>query len=203
MIQIDDAGWGSLVGGVLIGACRAESPQTQHAFREVPVQFFQGKAFEKKLYLDAAANAAADLMEELRVSKTEEVMLCTGHVLGAVRTRLTGEGYQVTLTKIGEPLQTLIEMELLNRVVALGVETSLEILTTKQGLYFWQCIRWLKGGDVDGTVIPVREGQCKTGWASYSTWAEHPYRIAKQKSAERKAERRRMQHEPRFRLFDY
>lgn len=191
MIQIDDAGWGSLVGGVVIGACRVESPRTQHAFKEVPVTYFQGETFKKKLYLGVAADLALELMDELLVMKTEEVKVCTGYVLEAIRIKLMAEGYQVTPAKIGEPLQTLIEQELLDRVLAIGVDTDLETLTTKQGLYFWQCVNWLKGGDMDGQALPQREKHCKTGWASYSIWAHLPYETAKVRAKELKAAKAR------------
>jgi hypothetical protein len=190
MIQIDDAGWGSLVGGVIIGACRAESPQTQHAFREVPVSYFQGEVFKVKTYLDIAAEAALALMQELQVDEDEPVKVCTGYVLQNVRLRLAAEGYQVAPAKIGEPLQTLIETELLNRVLALGVETDLETLTTKQGLYFWQCVNWLKGGDVNAQALPDRAQHCKTGWDTYFIWAQYPWKEAKSLAQALKARKR-------------
>jgi len=191
-IQIDDAGWGSLVGGVLIGACREESPKTQHAFREVPVAYFQGPAFAQKHYLQQGLACAKELMEELRVPFDEPVHVCTGYVLEAVRAGLRAEGYQVIPSKIGDPLQTLIEQELLDRVTGLGVETDLEILTTKQGLYFWQCLRWVKGGDIN--AIGGRQDRiihCKTGWATFDIWVNHPYQEAKVLSRQFKAARRR------------
>lgn len=191
-IQIDDAGWGSLVGGVIIGACRVESHQTQHGFKEVPVSFFQGEAFDRKLYLEHAAEIAKELMEELHVALDEPVQVCTGYVLQAVRSGLAEAGYQVAPVKIGEPLQTLIEQELLDRVLALGVETDLETLTEKQGLYFWQCIRWVKGGDVDRIGgIPERMIHCKSGWGTFDIWINHPYQKAKRLSKAYKANKRR------------
>lgn len=190
-VQIDDAGWGSLVGGVLIGACREESPQTQHGFREIPATFFQGEAFSRKAYLDVGANLALELMEELDVPKDEPVKVCTGYVLQAVRAELLAKGYQVIPAKIGDPLQTLIETELLRRVQAIGVDTNLETLTEKQGLFFWQCVRWLKGGDLNGPALPERERQCKTGWSSFRIWADLPYNVAKVEAKRLKAARRR------------
>lgn len=191
-IQIDDAGWGSLVGGVLIGACCKESPQTRHAFREVDVAFFQGGAFAHKLYLAEAGDAALALMVRLGVPLDEPIEICTGFILRAAQARLAQEGYQVTSTKIGDPLQTLIEREFLNRILALGVLTDLEILTQKQGLYFWQCVHWLKGGDVETAAsLPEREKHCKTGWSAYPIWAHHPYSEAKPLAKAHKRQKRR------------
>lgn len=191
MIQLDDSGWGSLVGGVIIGACRVESPRTQHAFREVPVSYFQGEAFKKKLYLGVAADLALELMEELHVDKKELVQVCTGYVLEAVRMKLAAERYEVVAAKIGEPLQTLIEQELLDRVTALGVQTDLETITTKQGLYFWQCLNWLKGADMKAGALPQREKHCKTGWDSFRVWADLPYERAKTEAKRLKAAKSR------------
>lgn len=197
-IQIDDAGWGSLAGGCLIGACRVESPRTQHAFREIPVSYFQGGAFKKKLYLGVAADLALELMKDLWVAKGEEVHVCTGYVLEAVRIKLMAEGYQVIAAKIGEPLQTLIEQELLDRVTALGVETDYETLTQKHGLYFWQCIRWVKGGDINRIGgLPERMIHCKTGWGTFGIWMNNPYQKAKRLARQYKAARKRARYESR------
>lgn len=191
-IQIDDAGWGSLMGGVLIGACREELPRTQHAFREVPAGAFQGSAFESKAYLHLAADAAMELLEELRVPLDEPVRVCTGYVLRLVQPRLADNGYLSSPAKIGDPLQALIEREFLDRVLALGVETDFETMTEKQGLYFWQCVRWLKGGDVEAAdVIAARAQHCKTGWSTYRIWAFNPYSEAKSKAKAYKREKAR------------
>lgn len=189
-IQIDDAGWGSLVGGVLIGACRVESANTQHAFVEIPVSAFQGASFEMKAYQYLAGEAAEELVEELSVPQEEPIRICTGYVLDGTFERLWSGGYNVKRAKIGDPLQTLIESEFLKRVQAIGVDTNLEILTSKQGLYFWQCVRWLKGGDLNGPALPEREKLCKTGWGSFRIWADNPYHEAKRLAAQFKAEKR-------------
>lgn len=193
MILIDDAGWGSLVGGVIIGACREESPWTQHAFREIPVAFFQGPTFEQQLYLDEVTKAVLDLLKELQTPKDEEVHICTGYVLRKAREAVTAAGYRVTATKIREPLQSLVEHEHLARVQALGVETNLEIITTKQALFFWQCVKWVKDGDVERQGHNEEKAKhCKTGWATWPIWASLPYSRARDESKRFKAQRRRL-----------
>lgn len=52
MIQIDDAGWGSLLSGVIIASLRKETGE--FAWREVPVEQFQGNNFEGRVYLMGA-----------------------------------------------------------------------------------------------------------------------------------------------------
>jgi len=191
MIQIDDAGWGSLVGGMLIGACRVESPKTQHEFVEIHVSAFQGTGFELKTYHYLAAEAAETLMKRLRVPPEEPILMCTGYVLDGAYDRLVGNIYNVRRGKVGEPLQTLIESAWLQHIQTLGVETDLETLTEKQGLYFWQCVKWLKGGDLNGPALPAREKLCKTGWGTFRIWADHPYHQAKELARQHKLARQR------------
>jgi hypothetical protein len=60
------------------------------------------------------------------------------------------------------------------------VQTDYATLTTKQGLYFYQCVKWLKGGDLNAArPMPERERLCKTGWATYRAWAYNSYEKAK------------------------
>ena len=47
-IQIDDAGWGCLLLGVLIGAYRVETGE--FAFGEISVEHFQNGAFARQGY---------------------------------------------------------------------------------------------------------------------------------------------------------
>ena len=57
MIQIDDAGWGSLVGGVVVGVYRTTTGEFTHGV--VAPRFFQGAAFAGKEYLDQMARSGA------------------------------------------------------------------------------------------------------------------------------------------------
>jgi hypothetical protein len=189
-VQIDDAGWGCLLGGVIIGAYRIETEQ--YAWGEVPVEAFQGAAFARKEYLGGAARVAARLFEELDVPAGEPVQICSGYVLGGVREWLSAAGYRWRQIKVEGPLQALAETTLQQRLQQIGLEVDYETLTEKQGLLFWLCLRWLKGGDIDATrALPGREKHAKTGWASYEIWTTHPYEEAKQLAREAKARRRR------------
>ncbi len=179
MIQIDDAGWGSLVSGVLIGAYRTETGE--FACDEIPVAFFQGEAFARKAYLEESYGVARRVLDQLRVGKDEPIEICTGYVLEGVRAMLDVDGYSWRAGKITGALQDKIEHDLLNRVRALGVQTDYATLTTKQGLYFYQCVKWLKGGNLNAArPVPERELLCKTGWATYRAWAYNSYERAKQ-----------------------
>jgi hypothetical protein len=187
-IQMDDAGWGCLLLGVLIGAYRVET--REFAFGEVPVQLFQDGAFGRKDYLAGAVTVVDGLLAQLAVGPEEPIEICRGYVLDGVRAWLTRQGYTWTPTRVEGPLQVLVESALLQKLHALGIRVDYRTLTEKQGLLFWHCLRWLKGGDMEATrALPERQALAKTGWASYGIWVSHPYRQAKRLASEAKRAR--------------
>ena len=189
-IQIDDAGWGCLLGGVFIGAYRLETQQ--FVYEDIPVRFFQPPLFERKAYLGEVAQVAKRLLDGLEVGAEEQVQICTAYVLGGVREWLKERGLRWEAAKVEGPLQVLIETALQQKLANLGLKVSYETLTQKQGLLFWKCLHWLKGGNIDATAaVPERAKLAKTGWASYTIWVSHPYGEAKRLAAEAKAERRK------------
>lgn len=194
-IQVDDAGWGSLIGGVLIGAYRIETKE--YVVAEVPVSFFQGDAFSRRDYLDETARVVAGLLEQLNVDKKEPIHICTGYVLGHARTWLAQNGYTWQEAKITGPLQDLVERSLLESLHQVGLtDLDYSTLTTKQGLFFWRALRWLKGGDINATQpAPERETLAKTGWSTYSIWVSHPYEKAKFFTQQAKRRKRRARRE--------
>ena len=50
MIQIDDAGSGSLIGGTCIGAMRKETKEYYYDF--IPIELYRTPSFHRKDYLD-------------------------------------------------------------------------------------------------------------------------------------------------------
>ncbi len=192
MIQVDDAGWGSLVGGVVIGCYRPETEEFVHGV--VAPRFFQGAAFASKEYLAEAARQAAACFERLRVGKGEPVEICTGYVLEGIREWLTVQGYSWEPARITGPLQKRVERAFWEHLRSLGFDVPFDLYTdpTRRGLLWWRQVAWLKGGDADATApVPERAAVCKTGWASYSVWATHPYREARRLARQMRAERRR------------
>lgn len=178
-IQIDDAGWGCLLGGVLVGAYRTETQA--FAWGEIPVAHFQGRAFADRTYLHWAVEVARGLFGRLSVERDEPVQVCSGYVLEGVRQWLDAGGYTWRTAKVDGSLQLLVETALLERLHSLGLrDLDLETLTKKQGLLFWKCLRWLKGGDAEAPApVRAREQFAKTGWRTYPIWANNPYRHAK------------------------
>jgi hypothetical protein len=186
MIQIDDAGWGCLVGGVVIGCCRVETGECAAGL--VPPTYFQDNDpdepghFRRKDYLHAAAHVVEVCLAQLKATPAEPIAICSGYVLNGVRAWLTAQGYRWQADKITGPLQELVERAFQAHLAELGFNVGFDRQTdhTKAGLFWWRQVQWLKGGNVNAEVPdPDRVQVCKTGWSTYHTWAYHPYAEAR------------------------
>lgn len=180
MIKIDDAGWGCLVGGVILGIYREEAKQ--YGYKEIPVEVFQGDRFKRKEYIDYAYKLTPELLEELDADKKEPIVVCTGEVLTGVRNYLSRNGYNWKPGRIEGHLQIRVEKTLQEKLFGYGIRVNFKTLTEKQGLLFWHCVKWLKGGDLNAPALPDREKLCKTGWKTFRIWADLPYQEAKKQS---------------------
>jgi len=188
-IQIDDAGWGCLLFGTIIGAYRTDTQK--FAWGEIPVRLFQGEAFAQKRYLDGAVEVARGLLKELEATKEHPIEICSGYVLSEIRAWLSREGYSWKPARIGDPLQSLVERVLLEKLQALSIPVTYKMLTEDRGTLFRECLRWLKGGDLDRCgALPEREALAKTGWGSYPIWRNHPWKEACRLARERRERRR-------------
>ena len=189
-ILCDDAGWGSIIGGVLIAAYRPET--TEFHVSEVPVEQFQGLAFARKDYLDGAVTAALASLEALHADQRDPITICSGFIHEKTRALLTSYGRSVTVAKITGPFQELIEKELLAYLNRLGFPYRGS--TEDYGKLFWESVKWLKGGNPNRCgMVPERVKLAKTGWETFQFYQEHPYaeaaRLAKAFKARKKRER--------------
>jgi len=113
LISIDDAGWGFPLGGVMIGICIKNSVHIQI----IPVEFFRGDFFERKLYLKEYTNAglnilnhtAFQLQKEIVDPTTHRIEICTGYINRGLKEKLREIGYDVTVTEIKGLLQDTLE----------------------------------------------------------------------------------------------
>lgn len=181
-VQIDDAGWGSLVGSTVIGAYRVETGE--FACVELPMAVFRGAAFRRKDYLDAVVAAVRELVERLGVAKKEPVQICSGYVLERARQWLRDQGYPVEVGRIGGPLQELVEAAFARTLQRIGFRLPDE--DPHPGRAFFAALTWLKGGDPAATrALPERERWVKTGWSSYRAWIGRPRRGARHRELKR------------------
>ena len=199
MLQIDDAGWGCLVGGVTVGCYRVET--AEFVAGTVAPTFFQDDdpdeagRFWRKDYLTAAARVVDVCLAQLKATPVEPVAICSGYVLDGVRARLTAQGYRWQIAKtpalhlpvcagasVTGPLQELVERTFQAHLAELGFHVSYDLLTdpNKAGLFWWKQVTWLKASNADATAPdPQRARVCKTGWSTFNTWACHPYAEAR------------------------
>jgi hypothetical protein len=161
LILIDDSGSGSLIGGTIIGAMRAET--NEFYYNIIPLKYYSPELFQKKIYLDQATQIVVELFNRLKVSKDEEILVCRGYMFDKVRRWLKDNSYKFTNTKIDEPLQTKIETAFENYAVSLGFPRRF-ISYTKYPFHFHRILRWVYA-DYDNRVH-----LCKTGWKSWQKY---------------------------------
>ncbi len=158
MIQIDDAGSGSLVGGTCIGAIRVETDE--FFYEMIPIKYYSKKYFFKKEYLDYVVEIVKRLLKKLKHNKEELIKVCRGYMFDKLRKWFDRESYLYKSTKITEPLQTIIEKTFEDYAISLGLPEEY-IRYTKYPFHFHTLLKWVYA-DYENRVKV-----CKTGWKSW------------------------------------
>lgn len=155
-IQIDDAGVGDLLYGVVIGAHRKETGEFHYDM--IPVEFFQSPSFAKKTYLKKATELALQLLDQMKLEENEEIEICSSFLFDETRPHLV-EKYGKTRVKtsaiIGEA-QNNVERAYLDEIRNLGYEPIPE-RDEKRARSFYHMLNWVKKD-------PQRMRYAKTGW---------------------------------------
>ena len=142
-IQVDDAGYGDLLFGTVIGAYR---PETNVFFYDViDVKYFQEPLFEKQKYLDEARQITLRLVKRLKPEDSEGIELCRGDILNRAEEALV-EAFgkeRISRVKVEGRAQHLVEEAYLDEIRNLGYE-PLPDRTEKWAKSFWHMYRWLK-----------------------------------------------------------
>jgi len=169
-ILIDDAGWGDLVLGVVIGALKL--PERRYMERRVPVSSFQSPNFEDKRYLDDAVKIAEEIVEVMRPDRGTRFKVCSGYVLSSIRRYLRERGFNVEKVQITGDLQELVERSYVEWCKEVGVPP--ERLEDKRR--FWTLLEWVAERPW------LRENLVKTGWKSWKEkWREKAFKKRFQK----------------------
>ncbi|MDF2839333.1 MAG: hypothetical protein K0Q99_104 [Clostridia bacterium] len=165
MIQIDDAGSGSLIGGTCIAAIRVE---TGEYYNEViPVNLFNKENFKNKSYIYYATEIINRGLQVMKVSQEEPIHICQGYIFEDSRNFLKKNNFNFIKGKIEDPLQTIIEKNFEEYTVSLGLPREF-ISYTKYPFHLHRILKWVYA-DYDKRV-PL----CKTGWKSWSKYSELP-----------------------------
>ena len=162
-ISIDDAGWGDLILGVVIGAHKL--PDHKYMERRIPVSTFQSPSFEKKRYLEYATKIADEIIEVMRPDLETSFQVCSGYVLSSIRRHLQAKGFHVEQAEITGELQDMVERGYIRWCVEVGVPVErLEdkgLRTVRAQRRFWTLLEWV------GEKPKIREKLVKTGWKSW------------------------------------
>ena len=160
-ILIDDAGWGDLILGVVIGALKP--PDRRYMERRIPVSSFQSPNFENKKYLDDAVKIADEIIEVMRPDVETQFKVCSGYVLSSVRGRLRDRGFRVEKVEITGELQEMVERGYKRWCVEVGVPEKM----LEDRKRFWTLLEWVRERP------ELRERLVKTGWRSWKKkWRE-------------------------------
>jgi hypothetical protein len=142
-IEIDDAGTGDILFGVVIGAYR---PEDDHFIYDmIDVRYFQEPVYDKMRHLNEARRVALGLVERLELREEEKILICTGDVLNEAAEALLeqyGEG-RIERGKIEGRAQFLVERAYTDELRNIGYE-SREDRTEKWGKSFWHMYNWVK-----------------------------------------------------------
>lgn len=159
VIEVDDSGWGDLVGGVVIVLRRVITGE--NTWGEIPLELFQRQEFKYKTYLRSATQIILKGLDQLKASTEEAIHICTGFVFTHAKDTLKELGYKVTEVKIEGETQTLAENRFIESLGRLGLNTHGELSSIRS---FNGFLAWVKED------IEDREKYVKTGWRN---WPKH------------------------------
>ena len=172
VILIDDAGWGDLILGVVIGArsrtrrSHLKLSRQKYMERRIPTSSFQPPNFENKRYLDDATKIAEEIVEVMRPTRETQFKVSSGYVPSSIRRYLRDRGFSVEEVEITGELQEMVEKAYLEWCVEVGVPP--ERLEGERR--FWTFIEWV------AEKPKIREELVKTGWNSWKQkWREKAF----------------------------
>lgn len=168
MIEIDDAGSGSLIGGTGIGIIRKETEE--YLFKVIPIELFQTPHFSQKTYQTHVISIVEEAFKHLKVTKNEPIYICRGYIFDALRNWLTHHEYNWESTKIVGILQNKVESSFDDYVINLGLPRNF-IKHARYAFGFHRLFKWVMA-DKDN-----RSYLCKTGWKSWNKWSNVSYQI--------------------------
>jgi hypothetical protein len=125
-IQIDDQGWGTPVGGVGIIVVRKEIDDIHYDI--VPIELFDLTNFKKKTYMDSAWGIVEQGFIKLKVTKDEDIEICSGCMHDKSAKWLKDEGYNFKVMKINGSAQLKGEMLFIEYLRSLGVPNPTAIV---------------------------------------------------------------------------
>jgi hypothetical protein len=168
-ILIDDAGWGDLILGVVIGALKRPTHRyipISYMERRIPVSSFQPPNFENKRYLDDAENIAEEIVKAMQPDMETRFKVCSGYVLSSIRRHLQDKGFNVDEVEITGELQEMVERSYVRWCIEVGVPAE----RLEDERRFSTLLEWV------AEKPEIREKLVKTGWKSWKQkWREKAF----------------------------
>lgn len=155
MLQIDDSGSGSFVGGTCIGIYRPET--NEYYFDIIPVDLYNKENFKKKIYLNEVVRIISKGIGFFDVSKNETIEICRGYMFEKLKEWLSDNGFTWYCTQIKGRAQEVIERNFELYTERLGLPSQY-IKYTRYPFHFHKLLRWVFA-DFDNRI-----GLCKVGW---------------------------------------
>lgn len=159
VVEIDDSGWGDLIGGVMIVMRRVETGE--HYAGEVPLELFKQPRFKYKEYLRTTTQIILDGLDALEHNQAEPIHICTGYIFASAYETLRELGYKVKQVKIVGDTQELAEREFIKSLERLGAGNPYEMANVRS---FNKLLNWVSDD------LGAREKFVKDGWKS---WEKH------------------------------
>lgn len=159
LIQIDDAGIGFPLCGVMVGACLDNQTVMTDT---VDVKFFQGDLFDRKEYLNEYAKKGLQLLGRLKASsETHRIEICSGYINTTLRDGLRDIRYDVRVADIKGMLQIQLEGLFKDHVrkltgVDLGYDPK-QFKVTELGRPYYRALNW---------GLKNKPALLKSGWDS-------------------------------------
>jgi hypothetical protein len=165
VILIDDAGWGDLILGVVIGALKLPDPRYME--RRIPVSSFQPPNFENKKYLNDTLKIADEIVEVMQPDRETTFKVCSGYVLSGIRRHLRERGFKVEEVEVTGELQEKVERGYIRWCREMGVPAD----RLEDERRFWTFLEWV------AEEPKIREKLVKTGWRSWKKkWREKAFK---------------------------
>ena len=165
-IVIDDAGWGDLILGVVIGAFKL--PDRKYMERRIPVSSFQSLNFKNKKYLADAEKIAEEIFNVMQPDNQTRFKVCSGYVLSSIRNFIRKKGFHVEEIVVSGELQEKVEKGFVEWCMEVGVPAE----KLKGRRRFHPVLEWV------AEKIELREQLVKTGWKSWERkWRDKAYKL--------------------------
>ena len=140
MLQIDDSGSGSFVGGTCIGIYRPET--NEYYFDIIPVELYDSRNFAEKKYLDEVVKIVDTAFRLLKPEKGEMIEICRGYMFDRLKAWLAENDYRWYSAQITGRLQEIVEKCFELYTEKLGLPRHY-IKYTRYPFHFHKLLRWV------------------------------------------------------------